>query len=174
MVGAANLNALGNLYTQNQSAFSGTHIVNIDNQTTNTSFGQTNVVDTNASAVCEVMTNVISDLGFVLDTDSASNLLTGIFDATNNLLDPKVTADTYMAVANCLRVGGRKPVSGPQVPVSPQQDLSSLIPKQEPIVQPVSVQQPSPEERPLQEGVISETPEPDWLTPKIFKGTSLG
>ena len=36
------------------------------------------------------------------------------------------------------------------------------------------VNQPSPEERPFEEGVISETVEPEWLTPKIFKGTSLG
>ncbi len=32
---------------------------------------------------------------------------------------------------------------------------------------------PSPEERPAGEGVITEA-EPDWLTPKIFKGTSIG
>jgi len=36
------------------------------------------------------------------------------------------------------------------------------------------IAQPSPEERPAEEGVISETVEPEWLTPKIFKGTSLG
>ena len=34
--------------------------------------------------------------------------------------------------------------------------------------------QSSPEERPLEEGVVSETVEPEWLTPKIFKGTSVG
>ena len=39
---------------------------------------------------------------------------------------------------------------------------------------PQAVVQPSPEERPAGERVISETPEPDWLTPKIFKGSSLG
>jgi len=33
---------------------------------------------------------------------------------------------------------------------------------------------PSAEERPIEEGVISETVEPEWLTPKIFKGSNLG
>lgn len=197
VVGAVNLNALGNVYQTNAQAFSGTHLVNLDTQSANTSFGATNVLDTNSSCVSEIMTNLISDLGYNLDADSASNLLAGIFDVTANLTNPKVTADTYMVVAGCLRVGGRKPgVMGSLPQVSPQQDLSSLIPKQTPQVQPIPefmvppvvlstppVQpqvdagddfQASPEERPAEEGVIAETVEPEWLSPKIFKGTSLG
>ena len=204
-VGAVNLNALGNIYSASTQAFSGTHIVNIDTQPANTGFGQTNVLDSQASSVSEVMVNLLSDLGLVMDADSASNLLAGIFETTKNLTDAKVTADTYMAVANCLRVGGRKPFDSssasltagaqgkPQAldttPVSSGLDLSALIPKQTQtvsdfIVPPVDVgdhsqpttqaAQPSPEERPVGEGVISETVEPEWLTPKIFKGSSLG
>lgn len=202
-VGAVNLNALGNVYSQNQSAFSGIHIVNIDIQQANTSFGQTNVLDIGSSSISEVMVNVISDLGFALDADTASNLLAGIFDATGNLSDSKVSAETYMAVANCLRVGGRKPVGGAQVvtPVIPAYDWNALVPKDQPqpipefMVPPVVpsnlkpqppidagddserppvAEQASPEERPVEEGVISETVEPEWLTPKIFKGSSIG
>ncbi len=204
-IGAVNLNALGNLYQANSQVFSGTHIVNIDTNVANTSFGQTNVLDPQASSICEIMTNLISDLGYNLDADSASNLLAGIFASTGNLSNSKVTADTYMAVANCLRVGGRKPSLESRPQVSPQQDLSSLIPKQDPTPIPgfavpqvdvgdhslplaqasqSSILTPnqsvpttpsgSPEERPAGEGVISETVEPEWLTPKIFKGTSLG
>lgn len=208
-VGAVNLNTLGNVYSLNAQAFSGTHIVNVDTQSANTSFGATNVLDTNASSLSEIMGNLISDLGYSLDGDCASNLLAGIFEVTKNLTDPKVTADTYVAVANCLRVGGRKPFDSAQgrpqavdttVQQGPSYDLSALIPKQpfdsssasltagtqgrpqtvsfidagdhsQPIQQ---AQQPSPEERPMGEGVISETVEPEWLTPKIFKGTSIG
>lgn len=194
VVGAANLNALGNIYLQNQNAFSGVHIANIDNQVTNSAFGQTNVIDPNTSSASEIMLNLISDLGYGLDKDSASNLLVGIFDATNNLLDSKVNADTYMAVASCLRVGGRKPStqatitqtqptydwnavsaainpsSTGEAPNAPQQFTSPQV------VSPAADQQPqaSPEERPVEEGVVSDTVEPEWLTPKIFKGSSLG
>ncbi len=203
-VGAVNLNALGNVYTGNTAAFSGTHIVNVDTQTANTSFGQTNVLDSSASCLSEVMVNLLQDLSFAMDADTASNLLAGIFASTANLTNEKVSADAYMAVANCLRVGGRKPqaqVSSGQV--GPAYDLSALIPKTpvQPQSQMVSgftvppvimdagdhgasavnsaptmtVQAGgSPEERPAGEGVISETVEPEWLTPKIFKGTSLG
>lgn len=195
-VGAVNLNALVNVYSTNPQAFSGTHIVNIDTQAANTSFGQTNVVDTSVSSVAEMMTSVITDLGFPLNTDTASNLLAGIFDATNNLTNDKTNAETYLAVANCLRVGGRKPgvvasVVTPVVQQTPSYDWNAIMPassaqRGEPQTQPVlasvvdlgddhqPVVQPSPEERPSGEGVISETVEPEWLTPKIFKGSSIG
>lgn len=178
VIGAANLDSLGGIYRQNAQVFSGVHVVNIDNQG-NTGFGATNVVDSNAASVSEVVAFLLADLGVVLDGDTASNLLAGIFASTDNLVSPKVNADTYMAVASCLRVGGKKPgmTSGqPQTAGTiiggmsgPVPDLSALIP---PSV--VSSPQPSPEERPAAEGVVSETPEPEWLTPKIFKGTSLG
>ncbi len=182
VIGAVNLNALGNIYLANTQAFSGTHLVDVDTQVSNTSFGQTNVLDTQASSLCEVMVNFLSDLGWAMDADTASNLLAGIFESTVNLTNSKVNADTYMAVANCLRVGGRKPQdSGSIVPVRPAYDLSALIPKQQPQLinvgdhpVPQQSQQSSPEERPVEEGVVSETVEPEWLTPKIFKGTSLG
>jgi len=189
VVGSPNLNALGNIYSTNLPVFSGTHIVNIDTQSSNTSFGQTNVLDSQSSGVSEVMVNLAADLGLALDADTASNLLAGLFNATDNLTNAKATAETYMAVANCLRVGGRKPQ--PQT-APPAYDLSVLMPKSQPVSQiqpvdagdhitPVNVSpvpsganQPSPEERPAEEGVISETVEPEWLTPKIFKGSSLG
>lgn len=215
VIGAVNLNALGNIYQQNQASFTGAHIVNIDNQLGNTSFGATNVLDTNASSISEIMVNLIPDLGFNLDADAASNLLVGVFGVTNNLTNEKVSAETYMAVANCLRVGGKKPanlgqvVSGVQPTSQPQTeqpafDWSALMPAPQPVIDtseaaytmpsvvssqpqnyvdagddhssanPMDAIQPSPEERPSAEGVVSETVEPEWLTPKIFKGSSIG
>lgn len=181
VVGAVNLNSLGSIYSQNPRVFSNTHLVNIDTQSANTSFGQTNVIDPSASSLSEAMVNLISDLGLALDQDSASNLLAGIFDATANLSDPKTTADSFMAVASCLRVGGKKPGSVETVipqaqpiqpqPIKPSYDWSALSAA---IGGNIAPSQPSPEERPVEEGVISETVEPDWLTPKIFKGTNLG
>lgn len=210
-VGALNLNSLGSIYTQNQSVFSGVHTVNIDNQQANTSFGHTNVVDPSASSLSEMVSFLISDLGYNLDQDIATNLLNGIYSETNNLSDPKINADTFVALANNIRAGGQKPLLN-QVP-QPTIDLSGLMPKNQPQVQrpqvenfvtppvvnpivqdiPVpqpqqpqpttnspesnynfSANQPSQEERPAGEGVVSETIEPEWLTPKVFKGSSLG
>lgn len=171
-IGAANLNSLGNIYLQNSAAFSGVHIVNIDNQGSNTGFGSTNVVDNNAPAVSEMLTDLIPSLGLPFNGDIASNLLAGIFASTANLTSENLTADTFMAVANCLRAGGKKPGVSQPAAVSQQPtpgfDLSVLM-------------SPSPassaEERPQGEGLSpADTiePEPGWLTPKVFKGTSIG
>ncbi len=193
VVGAVNLNALGNVYVLNSQAFSGTHIVNIDNGQANTSFASTNVIDTSASSVAEIMTSVIMDLGFMLSADCASNLLAGVFDVTGNLTNEKASAETYMAVANCLRVGGRKPSVAKPLENTPQQpayDWNALMPKDPntaniqsipqvvqptasiPVVDQGDHQVPvysSPEERPSGERIASESIEPEWLTPKIFK-----
>ena len=189
VVGASNLDALGSIYSQNKNAFSGTHIINIGREPQNTSFGQTNIVDTQAAALSEIAANLINDLGFRPDADTATNILAGIFAITSNLQDQKAGADTYAVVAECLRLGGKKP-SGtagnsaqgtaalPQIAAIAQQPtydwnaVSAAIGNNSP--QPQPQPQPSPEEKPAGEGVVSETVEPDWLTPKIFKGTSIG
>ena len=195
-IGALNLNALGNIYASNEQSFSGVPVVNIDNQTGNTSFGQTNVIDGEAASLSEMMADLIPSLGLPFDADEASNLLAGIFEATNNLTSPNVNADTFMAVANCLRAGGKKPSA--EMTNNSGLDLSKFMPvaSQTQVVQPEpqpaqdftvppvvnptadsSSNQPSPEERPQFEGL---TPaenievEPGWLTPKVFKGSSAG
>lgn len=210
-IGATSLNNLGSIYAANTQVFSSGHLVNIDNQQVNTNFGATNVVEPNASSLSEMISLVMFNLGLPLIEDISTNLLTGIFDVTDNLTGQKVGADTYEAVALCLKAGGRRPGQfqpqpQPQQPTvsqnsfvqpapapgagwnfggnaGPTFDLSALMPadpqtQQEtitptmPNAQPVE-EAPSPEERPAGEGVVSEA-EPDWLTPKIFKGTSLG
>lgn len=207
-IGATNLQVLGMIYNSNPQSFTNSHIVNIDNQTVNANFGQTNIIDTTSLSISEITANMISDLGYVINADDATNLLTGIFDVTKNLTDPRVSAETYQVVANCLKIGGRKPdaqsaqtqVSNPvfnsqffQAQTGQQPDMSAMIPQSQPTftandftVPPVidnnsqtpinnsAANTPSFEERPAGEGVVSETVEPDWLTPKIFKGSSLG
>lgn len=261
-IGAQSLANLGGIYASNMQTFGGPHIVNIDNSQANTNFGQTNIVDMAASSVSEIVANMMPSLALSFEGDIATNLLTGIFDATANLTGANATANTYQAVASLMQAGGQKPMAGgfnvnptgfPQAPVQsepvmqpltqtmPQMsgmptipgmensivnqqvtaqtqqpatpsfdfkamasqtnyDLSAFIPGAQPTqpvnpapqpvpnVQPTTQNEsfpvppvvntqpqnaPSAEERPAGEGVITEA-EPDWLTPKIFKGTSIG
>ncbi len=170
-IGANTLSHLGAVYNNNAQIFGSSHLVNIDNAQANTNFGQTNVVDSLASSICEIVSSVMGSLGLAQEGDIATNLLTGIFDNTANLTAVNTTAATYETVSSLMKAGGQKPQAGGfnvistpsvnfQTPTNqPQYDLSALI--------------PSAEERPAGEGVITEA-EPDWLTPKIFKGTSLG
>jgi hypothetical protein len=235
-IGSASLIDLGNIYSANASIFQGPHIVNIDNETDNVTFGKTNVVDSSASSLSEIMTEVITTLGLPFDGDMGSNLLTGIFSATANLQNERVSADTYLVVSTCLRVGGKKP-NGLEMgqPTGQGLDLSAFMPPTNPSPTPVnpsasftpqsptfmqptpntpttqqalvdnlfnptgsaitppqseftmppvingggSPERPSAEERPSGEAITSEGEteagfEPGWLTPKVFKGTSVG
>lgn len=106
MVGASSLNDLGVIYQNNQTLFSGAHLVNIDNNSSNSSFGTTNILDTNAATLSEMVIQVISDLGFNIDADIASNILTGIYAETANLT-LKGTPDTFIAVGQAMRSGGK-------------------------------------------------------------------
>lgn len=201
VIGAPQLTNLGAVYQQNQQLFTSGHLVNIDDNQANSNYGATNVVEPNASSLSEMLTLTLTTLGLPMEGDIATNLLTGMFDITGNLTSPKVGADTYQAVSLALKNGGVKPgamqpapiQSGPTAPApfpststGPNFDLSALIPQQDAFAVPpvvsangqkekvsTSANIPSPEERPMQEGVASEA-EPDWLTPKIFKGSSIG
>lgn len=193
VIGAQNLQSLGNLYQNNQAVFSQTHLVNIDNQA-NSQFGTTNVVDPQSSSLSEIMGQVLPSLQLPIETDISSNILSGIFEATNNLQSPNVGAETYEIVAQSLKAGGQKPseVSQPQPAPAPTSapagfDLSKLQTITPEPVKPEATsaplggakeQQPeyqsSPEEMPSGEAATSGEPELDWLTPKIYKGGNVG
>jgi len=187
ILGAQNLNVLGTIYTGNSQAFSNTHLINIDNSEGNTQFGTTNIIDSSASSLSEIVVQILPGLGLPLDGDIGTNILSGIFAATSNLQNEKVQADTYEAVALAVRSGGQKPISAVpgaattdlpvETPAKSGFDLSKILgipPAQGnenyivPSVVNTSSNTPSPEEVPTGEGVA--TPENDWLTPKIFRG----
>lgn len=207
VVGVAKPDDLGSLYSAKKEFFEKSLVVNIDNQSSNQNFGKTNIIDTSASSLSEIVAQIIPGLRLHLDGDIASNILAGIFAATDNLTGANATADTFEVVANSLRAGGRKPSvtvvaeekkeelpqpqMGFQAPVTPQPvvapqgtfDLSKLtgVKENEPaeavIVEEAAKPQeniPSAEEAPQGEQAQSIKPEDDWLTPKIFKGSSLG
>lgn len=181
VLGTSNLTLLGDLYNGNREVFSTTPLVNIDQKAGNTNFGTINFVDPEASSLSEIVGQVISIFQLPLDTDIASNLLAGIFAATSNMQSSQVTAEAYEIVAGALKAGGKKPGAVP----SPQPSMMAFAQPQpqvtnydldkvfNPQPSPVSPQpQPSPEEIPAGEKIM--TPEDDWLTPKIFKGGSIG
>lgn len=200
-VGAENLNVLGSVYTNNAQIFSSSQIINIDNQENNGKFGTINIVDGATSSLSEIIGQIILGLNIPFDGDIATNILNGIFDATKNLSGEKVGAETYEIVANSLKVGGIKPnfaeaplgkptinIVPQDVPVQPTSngfDLSKIfnapvtisapdnftVPA---VVSSDSTPQPSPEETVVGERVESESPEADWLTPKIFSGKGVG
>ncbi len=284
VLGAADLTALGNMYSSNQQVFSGAQIINIDKNGQNTQFGTINLVDAQSSSLSEIIASMLFDLGMPVDNDTSTNILSGIFANTNNLTGGNIGPDTFMVVAEAMRRGGQRPgaqaVQAAPAPVSqpeptpvaqpaaaavaetpthgttdtpvapssfdfgavfggaqpqggnplatpqsnfdfaqafapqpatpaPEALVPTTVPEPTPVAQPAAAAvaetpthgttdtpvmttigtekkievaqqdiQPSAEERPSGERAISDdevvTPEPDWLTPKVFKGSSLG
>lgn len=115
-----------------------------------------------ASSVSELVALQISESGFTLDSDIATNLIAGIEEGSRDFKGQDVTAETFETVAKLLRSGGQRvpkekfeKAAFPQgaIPVEP------LFKKEEP-------------DTSSEAGKKEVTPK-DWLEPKIYKGTSI-
>jgi hypothetical protein len=184
-IDAPNLNAVGSLYTENQTAFQGKEIINIDRHLTNAFFGTVNYINKTSSSTSELVYKVIQQLGIEMDKDMATNLYAGIAAATNTFTSYSVNAETFETVASLLKSGAAKkmspqtarpPVANPSIkmPIAPQQPVSNPV---------FSVKQPGNERQQIQNIAAVESQESqskegaqdaqDWLKPNIFKGGGL-
>lgn len=168
-------------------------VINIDTGRNNSMFGKVNFVDSNISSISELTLGLLSNLGITLNADIATNLLAGIVDSTNNFNSPQTQASTYEAAALCLRSGARKIVQStnsfkeqpfkpvkqtqfqqqpvnqsfqkPPVGIKPQQKPRLFTPSPQPQFNQTVQNQPQVKKQ-------NEAP-PDWLKPKIYKGSTL-
>lgn len=153
VIGAADLADVGALAEKENQLFVKENLVNISNQVGN--FGAINLTDPSASN-CELVTALLKELALPIDVDIASNLMRGIEDATESLSSPNMTADTFEALAVLYRVGARR-----TAPSAPHQ--TATIIDNMPIID-----DSAPNSSKLSASV---SPQPDWLQPKIFKGS---
>lgn len=189
--GSSRLTDLNSLYTNNEGFFADKSILNIDIQSHNELFGKVNIIDPSSSSLSEIVTNLLSYLGFSLNADIASNLYTGIAAGSHNFSSKETSAGTFETVAILLRNGARKtplhPTSSMQTPshptmVSPTPKINRPTFPQQQRVQPIQQKTfstqgrqplqptgPQPIKKSTDQG---ETP-PDWLKPKIYKGSTL-
>lgn len=116
VIGCQSLNELGNLFISNSQYFAQSQVINIDVNPLNAYFGFANVIDPQASSISEIVAHILPSLTLNMDRDVASNIITGIYSATNNLTQ-KVNPDTFLAVSQAVQVGGTLPASPlPSVP----------------------------------------------------------
>ncbi|MBI3380010.1 hypothetical protein HY029_04605 [Candidatus Gottesmanbacteria bacterium] len=181
-IGISKLADLNQIYNNNQGLFAEKPIVNIDNSNQNTRFGKVNIVDTNISSISELTLSLFSNFGLTINNDTATNILAGMTNETDNFNSPQTQASTYEAAAQCLRSGARKisisktftPPSQPMIP-SFNKPVMPKNPQQKPKIQfPPQIQptQPQPQPQQPKKQQSNEAP-PDWLKPKIYKGSTL-
>ncbi len=177
IVGTQQLEQLGSFYEQNKVMFADKPTVVIDTKLANRRFGQINIV-TNSASVSELMYQIIKELQLPLNPDVATNLYSGINAATSAFSSQQTTPETFEAVAQLLRAGAKKSwgrLDGGSQQVQPRDSGTSR-----PFFKNPNPQQPQQqqEERPQRESQAAspeareQTP-PDWLKPKIFKGSNL-
>jgi len=123
-----------------------------------------------ASSVSEIVYGLIKESDFVLDEDSATNLLAGIESATNYLSDPSMGADTFSVVSELMRLGAKRSVRLPgtegRVILDRRASDSSLGGARG---SSVVFGKDRREEAKSPSGTSAPS---DWLSPKIYKGAS--
>lgn len=92
----------------------------------------------------ENITFALQQLGLPVDIDIAQNLLSGIISATDNFQNAKTEGSTFEAAAFLMKYGAKRQA------LQPQETKEVDVKTQD----------------------VEKTP-PDWLTPKIYKGSTL-
>lgn len=197
-VGAASLSDLGDVFDEQK--FSNISIINIDNKANNQGYGDIVLIDPQASSVSEHVADIVLTLGFQVEQDAAQNLLSGIMTATKNFQDPRTSSLAFEVSAFLMKRGARR-VSGQPAPrqFADQDSVPQPAPRpqQQPrVTQPVPAPAPRPQPAPTprpQAPAPAAAPQPapapaaqpaqtadqqddapplDWLTPKVYKGST--
>ncbi len=79
--------------------------INIDHHPTNTDYAVLNIVNHKASATTEILFDVIPQLGLEIDTDVATNLMTGLITDTIGFRTDSVTPSTLEAASKLVSLG---------------------------------------------------------------------
>ncbi|MDA9129030.1 bifunctional oligoribonuclease/PAP phosphatase NrnA [Candidatus Gracilibacteria bacterium] len=112
---ASDTERLGETYIKWKSIFEETILVNIDHHISNPQFGNINIVDAQASSVCEIMVQIIQELKLeqFVSSEAATFLYTGLQTDSNMYFNTNTRAATLRAGAVLLELGAdfRLPVS---------------------------------------------------------------
>ena len=110
---AGNLEHLGPIYDQNTELFFESPVINIDHHTSNTDFGQINLVNPVAASTTEILFDVLKAMEkkyerkFVTD-DIATLLLAGIITDTGSFQHANTSPQSMEVAAELLDLGGRQ------------------------------------------------------------------
>ncbi|MDP3918171.1 MAG: hypothetical protein Q8Q30_03295 [Candidatus Woesebacteria bacterium] len=117
-----------------------------------------------ASSTSELITLLLKESGYSIDSDIATNLVTGIEEQSKNFQGESVTADTFTIFAELLKLGGKRMQKVVQAKNYPQGSIPT-----KPFTQTIN-RQMTPEE--AEEELNQEIPA-SWSEPKIFTGTTV-
>lgn len=109
LVDTNELDSLGEFYFGYENLYNQAAIVSINKY--ETEFGNIKFDASELSCYCEFVFQLISELDLFVSSESATNLLRGITQETNNFSSFSTTADTFEVVSKLMRAGARR-ISG--------------------------------------------------------------
>ncbi len=166
-VGVKKLSEMSSFF--NIEGLKDTTIVNIDKIGNNEGYGDAVMIGQNSSSVSEQVADLLLALSIPIDQDMAQNLMTGIISATGNFQSPKTSSLAFEMAGILLRSGAHREIQ--------RQRQQEFQPRPQRITAPIQynqrVIQPQPFKQRVPETSVNkqETP-PDWLAPKIYKGST--
>lgn len=163
IIGASRIESVGNIILNEKDLLEKATIVNISDVPGN--FGKINLVDPNSS-LSEIVTAITQEASLQLTKDAAQNLMRGIENATQNLQSTKMTADTFEALALLYRTGARR--SDRIAPTTEEKESAKRI------TQSIQEQTKTKDQKVVakSDSPTNDKPKPDWLKPKIYKGST--
>ncbi len=180
-VGVESMQVVRNLFSED--ALKEATIINIDNANNNEGYGDVVLVSNKFSSLSEQVADLLLNLGLDIDIDTAQNLLIGITEATDNFQSPRTSYLAFEIAAILLKKGAVRP----QVATNQRQELRKeerldLVRQNIGKVQEASQKQPSfqrsgqqtrQDQKMRSDRQSSEQKPPsDWLTPKVYKGST--
>ncbi len=115
VIGVNELDSLGEFYFGYENLYNQAAIVSINKY--ETEFGNIKFDASQLSCYSEFVFQLISSLDLFVSSESATNLLRGISEETNNFSSFSTTANTFEVVAKLMRAGARR-ISGNKNAVS--------------------------------------------------------
>lgn len=143
-------------------------------------FGTVHISDSESSSLTELTAVFLSSLGVKLSADIATNILNGIYGATDSFRSKDVTPRAFEVASVCLKAGGKRFVEFEQESMGLQSRISfpmpqkqTEVPKDQENTQQTSIIETLPQDN--QHADVSsagkkQAPE-EWLKPKIFKSS---
>ena len=110
-LGAANLEAFGDVFLHNTAFWYATPIINIDHAPTNEHFGQVNLIDLTSTSVCEVLLALFEAWNSEsIGEETATMLLTGMVAKTQSFKSPSVSPKTLQNASRLVSKGAKRDV----------------------------------------------------------------
>jgi hypothetical protein len=97
------------VYEQNQALFAEIPLINLDFHRSNENYGAVNLIEANASSLCEMLVALAESLqGGIIDADIATALLMGIVGSTDRFTASHTTSKSLTVAAQMMAAGAKQ------------------------------------------------------------------